>query len=85
MNSVDFANCHVKIDEKGFLTATIDLNKPVGLSNSEKSINYGLTNGNQKIVWKDKILNFGVNCYSRNPKYVQTEEDKARMKEIYGK
>ena len=85
MVSQDFANCHVKIDEKGFLTATIDLNKPVGLSNSEKSINMGLTNGNQKIVWKDKILNLGVNCYVKNPKYVVTAEDKATYKEIYKK
>ncbi len=79
----EYSNCKVSIDDKGFLTATIDLNKPYGLSGSGKSITLGTSNGNQKIVWKDRILNCGVNVYVKNPKYVQTKEDKEKMKEIY--
>lgn len=84
MSAIDFSNCHVSI-EKGFLTATVDLNKPVGLSSTKKSINYGTTNGNKQLVWGDKVIKFGLNCYTPNPKYVPTEEDKAKMKEIYGR
>ena len=76
MSSVDYSNCHVKIDGHGFLTATVDLNKPLGLSSTKKSISFGTSNGNKKIVWNDKIISFGLNCYTKNPKYVPTKEDK---------
>ena len=81
----EFSNCTVTIDEKGILTAVLDLNKNVGLSSSGKSHNIGTTNGNTKIPYKDKILNLGLNCYVKNPEYVPTKEDKAKYKEIFGK
>lgn len=82
MATVEYSNCKVSIKE-GFLTAVIDLNKPIGLSASKKSINFGTTGGNKQLVWGDKVLKIGVNCYTPNPKYVQTSEDKEKMKEIY--
>lgn len=85
MNTTEFSNCRVVINEKGILTATLDLNKDVGLSSTGKSINVGTSQGNKKLVHNDKIFNFGLNCYLKNEKYVQTEEDKARLKKIYGK
>ena len=81
----EYSNCRVEVNEKGILTATIDLNKPVGLSGSSKSINYGTSNGNKDLVFDGKILKFGLNCYTKNPKYVVTAEDKAKYKEIYAK
>ncbi len=81
----EFSNCKVTIDEKNILTATLDLNKNIGLSRTKKSVNVGTTNGNSKIPHKDNILNLGINCYVKNPKYVITEEDKAHYKEIYAK
>ena len=85
MFSREFSNCKVSISKENILTAVIDLNKDAGLSQSKKSINKGTTNGNTKIPFGDVILNFGVNCYVKNPKYVVTEEDKAKYKEIYSK
>ena len=83
MTTTNYSNCKVDVDEKGILTAVIDLNKPVGLSASKKSINFGTTGGNKAIVYKDQILKLGINCYVKNPDYVQTAEDKAKMKEIF--
>ena len=85
MLTKEYANCRVTIDDKNVLTAVIDLNKNVGLSSTTKSINVGTTNGNNKIPHKDQILNLGINCYVKNPKYVITEKDKAHYKEIYTK
>ena len=85
MLSKEFSNCHVTINEKGILTATIDLNKNVGKSASGKSFNMGTTNGNTKIPYQDKILNLGVNCYVKNPDYVVTEADKKKYREIFSK
>ena len=81
----EFSNCTLSIDEKGIMTLTTDLNKNVGLSGSGKSFNIGTTNGNTKVPYKDKILNIGLNCYVKNPDYVQTAEDKAKMKAIFSK
>jgi len=85
MLTKEYSNCRVTIDEKNILTAVIDLNKNVGLSSTTKSINVGTTNGNSKIPHKDNILNLGINCYVKNPKYVVTAEDKKHYKEIYTK
>ena len=80
--TTEYSNCKVSID-KGFLTAVIDLNKPVGLSSTKKSINFGTTGGNKQLVWGDKIIKLGMNCYTKNPDYVPTAEDKAKMKAIF--
>jgi len=85
MINKEFSNCKVTIDEKGILTAVIDLKKNVGLSASGKSNNMGTTNGNAKIPFQDRILNLGINCYVKNDKYVATPEDKAKYSKIFGK
>jgi hypothetical protein len=56
MINKEFSNCKVTVDEKGILTAVIDLKKNVGLSASGKSYNMGTTSGNAKIPFQDKIL-----------------------------
>ena len=85
MLTKEYSNCRVEISDKNILTCVVDLNKNIGLSSTEKSINIGTTNGNSKIPFQDKILNFGVNCYVKNPKYVATEADKAHYKQIFSK
>lgn len=81
---LQFSNCKVEIKEGKLYTVT-DLTKPCGLSGSGKSISYGTTHGIKEVVWKDVVLKLNVNVNSKNPKYVQTPEDKAKYKEIYSK
>ena len=81
----EFSNCSMSIDEKGIMTIKLDMNKNVGKSESQKSINIGTTHGNSKFAFNDKIVNLGLNCYYKNPDYVVTEKDKAKYKEIYSK
>ena len=82
---MNYANCEVSISKEGILTAQINLNKPVGLSKSTKSISFGSTLGNKDLVFNNQVLKLGINCYAKNPKYVVTAEDKAHYKEIYSK
>ena len=81
---LEFSNCKVHIKDD-VLYCAIPLTKPAGLSGSGKSISYGSTLGIKDVAWNEIVLKVNVNVNSKNPKYVQTAEDKARMKEIYGK
>lgn len=55
------------------LTITIDLSKRNGLSKSGKSFSIASTEGNKKVPGHDDIK-IGLNCYIKNPDYVEDKE-----------